>query len=129
VHQRLGRSDDSVRDDKLFDILERAASGSPALKTMRDLVKETLGISTRTEDHEIILDVPPNASHVGSVQVLPEGHDKPASPGPILSAIEQNFNGYARKARIFVHPKYMEGRDVTETSTEMLKQLTKAFNL
>ena len=63
------------------------------------------------------------------VQVLAEGHEEPGRVGPIFDAIAQNFDGFVRKARIFVHPDIMKKRSVAESTAAVRKALIEDFQL
>lgn len=128
VQQREGSQEDtSKKDERLFSNLERAASGDiDHMKAIREAVAGVLKI-TKYEKNEIIVDVPKKLVDVAGIRVLPEGSEKPISPGPVFKAIGQNFDGFARKARVFVHPKIIGGRSVTETNPKIKEVLLRRF--
>jgi hypothetical protein len=130
VLQRLGGRDFEFETDRaLFDLLETAVAGRrELLLAIQSEVTRALGLVGPVK-HEIVLDVPHGTTLVGGVQVLPEGHDEPGSVGPIFDAIAQNFDGFGRKARIFVHPRHMLGRSMTDSTLAVRKALVTAFSL
>jgi HD superfamily phosphohydrolase len=130
VHQILGGEEGSSETDRrLFDLLEEAASGRLDLLTgIRKTVASTLKIAS-AKQHEIVLDLPKGVTTIGGIQVLPEGHKHPGSVGPIFDAIGENFNGFGRKARIFVHPKLMGNRSVADSTLAVRKALVSDLGL
>lgn len=130
VHQRLGAGSGADETDKrLFEFLEGAVGGNTdTVKKIREVVASTLEINPRT-DYDIVLDVPKGMTTVSGVQVLAEGHEAPGPVGPIFNAIGQNFDGFARKVRIFVHPDLMEQRSVAECTSSVRKALIQQFQL
>jgi HD superfamily phosphohydrolase len=130
VHQRLGgglAADET--DVRLFQFLENAVGGNKeVLEKIRSVVASTLGITPRTE-YDIVLDVPKGMTTVSGVKVLAEGHEEPGPVGPIFNAIGENFDGFARKVRIFVHPELMEERSVAECTSLVRKALIHDFKL
>jgi HD superfamily phosphohydrolase len=128
VHQRLGASSENT-DERLFEFLENAVGGNEELlQRVQDVVARTLGIKV-TKPYQIVLDVPKGMTRIRGVQVLAEGHETPGPVGPIFDAIGQNFDGFARKARIFVHPDLMERRHVAECTALVRKALVHDFQL
>lgn len=130
VHQRLGggQTDDEI-DTKLFELLELAAAGKKeVLSRIKKAVIDTLGIR-RAKRHEIVLDIPQGMTRISGVKVLAEGHEEPGRAGPIFDAIGTNFDGFARKARIFVHPRFMVKRSVAESTGAVRRALVKEFKL
>jgi uncharacterized protein len=138
VHQKLGgKADVRDKDVKLFERLEKAAEESDArpggqatLSIVREVVASTLGLNMKKlAKHEIVLDVPKGMPHLGAVRVLPEGHQEPGSSGPIFNAIGENFDGFARKARVFVHPRHQLKGSVSDTTGKVRIELLKAFGI
>lgn len=130
VHQKFGGSEASTdTEKKLFAILEKAAEGNEELKeAIVATVARTLHIAIKTE-HDIVLDVPAGMTRLRGVQVLAEGHEEPGRVGPIFDAIGENFDGVARKARVFVHPSLLEKRPVVESTSAVRKALIEQFQL
>ena len=130
VHQKLGGDEGArERDTKLFDILESAAKGqSKYADSVRESVRRALKIKT-ARDHEIVLDVPQGVTAVEGIQVLPEGHEEPGTVGPIFEAIGKNFDGFARKARIFVHPRLAASGNVFASTRLIRRALLADFGL
>lgn len=130
VLQRLGGKEfDPELDRLLFKRLEGAVSGNrELLRTIQSEVASALCIQ-EPRPHEIVLDVPRGTTWVGGVKVLPEGHEEPGSVGPIFDAIGLNFDGFGRKARIFVHPRHMGGRSLTESTRAVRKALVSGLGL
>lgn len=128
VQPRFGWGDGTLtEDEKLFGKMEDAARGEgDALEVVRRVVADVVGAKEFSE-HEIVVDVPREVGSVTGVRVLPEGQEKPVSAGPIYAGIGKTFDGWARKARVFVHPKFMSGRSVMETSLAVRSELLKAF--
>jgi HD superfamily phosphohydrolase len=130
VHQRLGgglAADET--DIRLFQFLENAVGGNKeVVDRIRDVVASTLGIRPRNE-YDIVIDVPKGMTTVSGVKVLAEGHEEPGPVGPIFNAIGENFDGFARKVRIFVHPDLMEQRNVAESTSSVRKSLIHDFKL
>lgn len=128
VHQRLGGADGSIEeDDRLFRLLEEAVGDTKKLVRVREVVAKALKI-TAWNDHEIVLDVP-RMSRVGGIKVLPEGREEPGGVGPIFDAVNRNFDGYARKARIFVHPAIVRRKSVLESTKAVRLGLRKEFHI
>ena len=76
-----------------------------------------------------MLDVPAGMTRISGVQVLPEGQEELGWVGPNFDAIGDNFDGFARKTRIFVHPQLMERKSVAESTSALRKALVREFNL
>ena len=116
-------------DAQLFEYLEAAATGnSKYLDRILRVTKAVLRITT-SEPHKVVLDVPAGMTRIRGVKVLPEGHEEPGDPGPIYAAIGKNFDGLARKARIFVHPDIFQGRSVAHSTSLVRSALMKEFRL
>jgi HD superfamily phosphohydrolases len=130
VHQKLGSGiAPENTDERLFEFLEKAASGNETiLERIRDVVAKALAIKV-TKPHQIVIDVPKGMTRIRGVQVLAEGHESPGPVGPIFDAIGENFDGFARKVRIFVHPDLMERRHVAESTSVVRKALLHDFQL
>jgi HD superfamily phosphohydrolase len=130
VLQKLGGKElDVETDHALFEFLQSAVTTQQdLLPKILEEVARALGLREPLK-HEIVLDIPRGTTRVGGVQVLPEGREEPGSVGPIFDAIGENFDGFGRKARIFIHPRLMEGRSVAESTLLVRKALVTAFRL
>jgi len=130
VHQMLGGEEGATETDRLlFGLLEDAAGGrEDLLSGIRKTVSAALNFSG-ARPHEIVVDVPKGVTTVGGVQVLAEGHEHPGSVGPIFDAIGKNFDGFARKARIFVHPRLMGNRPVAASTLAVRQALLNELGL
>jgi HD superfamily phosphohydrolase len=131
VHQKLGGPEgDETIDRRLFQVLETAANErGEKLQRIKHVVRTTLRLKDNGWAHDIVLDVPEGMTHIGGVRVLPEGHEEPGSTGRIFNAIADSFDGFARKARIFVHPDLMTKKSVLESTREVREALLKEFNI
>lgn len=127
VHQRLGGRA-SEYDGPLFDVLEGIArdADEKGRARLRKAVAAALGIAVHKR-HEIVIDVPQGMTRIRGVRVLPEGHEEPGEAGRIFDAIGENFDGFVRKARIFVHPDLMSGASVAESTEVVRKALIEEY--
>lgn len=130
VHQRRGGNEAQVAtDERLFRFLEKSVGESAAaMAEVQRIVAEVLRLKD-WQPHEIVMDIPEGMTRIVGVQVLPEGHEEPGRVGPIYEAIGENFDGFARKARIFVHPRLMERRKVAESTRIVREALIEEFQL
>jgi HD superfamily phosphohydrolase len=128
VHQRLGGRS-SQEDQALFGLLEKIAEeGGEERSRLQNVVARALSIA-KHEPHEIVLDVPKGVTKISAVEVLPEGHSEPGQAGPIFGAIGENFDGFARKARIFVHPDLMPAMPIADSTNRVRDELISEYGL
>lgn len=129
VHQRLGGRSTS-QDQALFQVLETIAKEE--IDSRFDRLQRVVARALMIDDykpHEIVLDVPKGVTKIDAVEVLPEGHLEPGQAGPIFAAIGENFDGFARKARIFVHPDLMPQMSVADSTNRVREALLSEFGM